>query len=108
MTSPVRVGVNLVWLVPGVVGGSEEYTTRLLQGLAERAPSDLHVTLFVLEPFARAHPELVAAFPTVSCRLDGRSKPRPSPELARFTLFGLANLVLARRWLLAPDGQIAS
>lgn len=76
MTSPVRVGVNLVWLVPGVVGGSEEYTTRLLQGLAERAPSDLHVTLFVLEPFARAHPELVAAFPTVSCRLDGRSKPR--------------------------------
>ncbi len=25
-----------------------------------------------------------------------------------FTLFGLANLVLARRWLLAPDGQIAS
>lgn len=24
------------------------------------------------------------------------------------TLFGLANLVLARRWLLAPDTQIAS
>jgi IS5 family transposase len=25
-----------------------------------------------------------------------------------FTLFALANLVLARRWLLAPDSQIAS
>ena len=25
-----------------------------------------------------------------------------------FTLFGLANLVLARRWLLAPDSRIAS
>jgi IS5 family transposase len=25
-----------------------------------------------------------------------------------FTLFGLANLVLARKWLLAPDGRIAS
>ena len=25
-----------------------------------------------------------------------------------FTLFGLANLVLARRWLLAPDSQVAS
>jgi IS5 family transposase len=25
-----------------------------------------------------------------------------------FTLFGLANLVLARRWLLTPDSQVAS
>ena len=25
-----------------------------------------------------------------------------------FTLFGLANLVLTRRWLLVPDGQVAS
>lgn len=25
-----------------------------------------------------------------------------------FTLFGLANLVLARKWLLAPDTQVAS
>ncbi|MFN8016815.1 MAG: glycosyltransferase [Acidimicrobiales bacterium] len=31
-----RVGVNLLWLVPGVVGGGE-YTTRLLRSLAERA-----------------------------------------------------------------------
>ena len=38
---PVRVGVNLLWLVPGVVGGSEEYTTRLLRGLAQSAPADL-------------------------------------------------------------------
>ncbi len=28
MTDPQRVGVNLLWLVPGVVGGSEEYTVR--------------------------------------------------------------------------------
>ena len=27
---PVRVGLNLLWLVPGEVGGSEEYTVRLL------------------------------------------------------------------------------
>ena len=33
-----RVGVNLLWLVPGVVGGSEEYTIRALLGLAEQAP----------------------------------------------------------------------
>ena len=37
MTRPVPIGVNLLWLVPGVVGGSEEYTTRLLVGIAGRA-----------------------------------------------------------------------
>lgn len=69
-----RVGVNLLWLVPGVVGGSEEYTTRLLRGLAEAPPTDLHLTLFALAPFAEAHPDLVAAYPTVATRIDGRRK----------------------------------
>lgn len=71
---PLRVGVNLLWLVPGVVGGSEEYTTRLLRGLAEDPPADLHLTLFALEPFAEAHPDLVAAYPTVTAGIDGRRK----------------------------------
>ncbi len=69
-----RVGVNLLWLVPGVVGGSEEYTTRALRALAEAAPADLRLTLFALAPFAEAHPDLVAAFPTVTSRLDGHRK----------------------------------
>lgn len=73
-TTPLRVGVNLLWLVPGVVGGSEEYTTRLLRGLAEDLPPDLHLTLFALRSFADAHPDLVAAYPTVTARLDGRRK----------------------------------
>jgi glycosyltransferase involved in cell wall biosynthesis len=71
----LRVGVNLLWLVPGVVGGSEEYTTRLLRGLAQDPPADLHVTLFALSSFAEAHPDLVAAYPTVTNRLDGSRKP---------------------------------
>ncbi len=70
----VRVGVNLLWLVPGVVGGSEEYTTRSLRALAELAPPDLRLTLFALAPFAEAHPDLVSAFPTVTTRLDGHRK----------------------------------
>ena len=73
---PLRVGVNLLWLVPAVVGGSEEYTTRLLRALAEAGPEDLHVTLFALAPFAEAHPDLVAAYPTVTVSIDGRSKGR--------------------------------
>ena len=69
-----QVGVNLLWLVPGVVGGSEEYTTRLLRALAEQAPPDLHLTLFALASFADAHPDLVASYPTVTAHLDGRNK----------------------------------
>jgi alpha-1,3-rhamnosyl/mannosyltransferase len=69
-----RVGVNLLWLVPGVVGGSEEYTTRLLRALADDGPADLHLTLFALAPFAEAHPDLVATYPTVTTRLDGRRR----------------------------------
>jgi glycosyltransferase involved in cell wall biosynthesis len=71
-----RVGVNLLWLVPGVVGGSEEYTTRLLRAVAERPDPDVVITLFTNARFAAAHADLVAAFPTVSAPVDGASKPR--------------------------------
>lgn len=71
----MRVGVNLLWLVPGVVGGSEEVTTALLLGLAEAAPADEDVTLFVLPSFVDAHPELTGRFRTVPVCLDGRHKP---------------------------------
>ena len=74
--TPTRVGVNLLWLVPGVVGGTEEYTTRLLRALNEAAPPDLAVTLFVLAPFVEAHPDLAEAFPTVVLGVDGRHKPQ--------------------------------
>ena len=85
-----RVGVNLLWLVPGVVGGSEEYTTRLLRGLAGSPPPDLHLTLFALAPFADAHPDLVAAYPTVSSRIDGHRKPERGqrPEKMAFAPAG--------------------
>ncbi|MFN2594923.1 MAG: glycosyltransferase family 4 protein [Actinomycetota bacterium] len=68
-----RIGINLLWLVPGVVGGSETYTTRLLQGLAERS-SELDYSLFALPQFAEAYPELVRTFKTFYAPLRGRSK----------------------------------
>lgn len=73
--SRLHVGVNLLWLVPGVVGGSEEYTTRALLALAERDDPDLRVTLFALSQFAEAHPDVAAAFPVISADLDGHRKP---------------------------------
>ncbi|MEY2405643.1 MAG: hypothetical protein QOG39_559 [Acidimicrobiaceae bacterium] len=71
---PLRVGVNLLWLVPGVVGGSEEYSTRLLAAFAEDRPDGIDLTLFVNRPFAETYPELVAAFPTYVCPVVERSK----------------------------------
>jgi glycosyltransferase involved in cell wall biosynthesis len=54
-----RVGVNLLWLVPGVVGGSESYATRLLARLCLR--DDVEVTAFVLPGFVTRYPALAEA-----------------------------------------------
>jgi glycosyltransferase involved in cell wall biosynthesis len=69
-----KVGINLLWMVPGVVGGSETYTTRTLRGLAERY-SDLDYTLFALPELATAYPDLARTFKTVYAPVSGRRKP---------------------------------
>ena len=71
---PLRVGVNLLWLVPGVVGGSEEYTVRLLMALAEHPADDVELVLFVNRSFTEEYPQIVAAFTTVVCPAIQRSK----------------------------------
>jgi len=70
-----KVGVNLLWLVPGVVGGSENYITRLLHALAREAPHDVDVELFALRQFPEVHPELAGRFRTVIAPIDGSNKP---------------------------------
>lgn len=73
---PLRVGVNLLWLVPGVVGGSEEYTTGLLRSMAEGDFRHIHLTLFTLPGFTSAHPELAARLDTVVAPVDGADRSR--------------------------------
>jgi glycosyltransferase involved in cell wall biosynthesis len=73
---PVRVGVNLLWLVPGEVGGSEEYTVRLLGALADLDLDDLEVTLYVNGRFGTAHAGLAERFRTVVAPVAGTSRPR--------------------------------
>ena len=72
----IKVGINLLWLVPGEVGGSEESTVATLLGLAALAAPDLEVVLFVSASFAAAYPEVVAAFPTRVWPGSGRSRAR--------------------------------
>lgn len=70
----LRVGVNLLWLVPNVVGGSEDYLVQSLLGLAQRQPEELDVRLYGLAALAEAHPDLAALFPLRTVRLQGRLK----------------------------------
>ena len=69
------IAVNLLWCVPGDVGGSEEYLVRQLLGLAE-AGSQLRPTLYVVDGFTRAHPHLAEVFPTVVASFDGAARAR--------------------------------
>lgn len=73
----MRIAVNLMWLRPGIVGGSEEYLVRQLLGLAELAPPDVErVTVFGLPALRHAHPELAARFEIVDAPVDGGSRGR--------------------------------
>lgn len=70
------IGINLLWLVPGSVGGSEESTVASLLALRDLDAPDLEIRLFALAAFADAHPDVVAAFPTQTWGRSERSRPR--------------------------------
>jgi alpha-1,3-rhamnosyl/mannosyltransferase len=68
------VGVNLLWLVPGVVGGTETYAVRLLRAIEAHGGRHEPV-LFALPAFPDAHPDLAAAFEVVVAPVSGRRRP---------------------------------
>lgn len=67
----MRIGVNLCWLVPGDVGGSEQAVTRALRAVLDHGASDVDIALFALDAFAAAHPDLVDACETHLMPLSG-------------------------------------
>lgn len=62
MTAPPssEVFLNLLWCIPGRVGGSEEYLVRQVRGLAE-LDSRWSLSAGVARGFSSAHPELASA-----------------------------------------------
>ena len=62
----VAVAVNLLWLAPGRVGGSEQYLVRQLSGLTD---ARFALTLYVQPTFPAAHPALAAQHRMVSAPL---------------------------------------
>ena len=71
-----RIAVNLLHVVPGEVGGSEEYAVRTLSAYARHGSPDLTPVLYVLAPFVAAHRPLCESFDTVVSPLDGANRAR--------------------------------
>ncbi len=71
MSPPLRVAVDLLWLRPGVVGGSETLLVGQLEALARHAADAVDPVLFALPAFPGAHPDLAAALRTVTARISG-------------------------------------
>ena len=75
MTATRRsVAVNLLWCVPGDVGGSEQYLVRQLAGLAAQ-PNEFDLTLYCVPRFVDAHPELADRARVVAAPISGASRP---------------------------------
>jgi len=73
--SRLRVGLNLLFLKPAKVGGTEEYVGRIIRSLETEAVDDVELTLFVNRRFRIAHPALAAGHPTVVAPISGDSPP---------------------------------
>src|SRR5262245_33280251 len=69
-----RIAMNLLWLIPGEVGGGEEYIVRLLEAFAELSPRDLELALVVNQAMSRAYPDLLKLFPTEVAPVGGSGR----------------------------------
>ncbi len=79
------IGLNLTWLVPGVVGGSEEYSIRLLAGVGRLAESKAALRIYGRQDLFERYPELTDPFLPVV--MPGRRISRPQ------------RIALERTWL---------
>lgn len=67
------IGVNLLWCLPGDVGGSEQYLVRQLAGAMQVDPS-VDLTLFTTRAFQERHGELLAGARFVRSPVDGHRR----------------------------------
>jgi len=70
-----RVVVNLCWMVPGSVGGSEEYATRLLNAVARQIPAHIMVELVAMAGLSEIHPSLAKSFTNQCAPISGSNRP---------------------------------
>ena len=68
--------VNMLWCIPGAVGGSEEYLVRQLLGLAEQPGDPWRPTVVAARGLPAAHPELAAVADLVEPEFESRGRVR--------------------------------
>ena len=71
-----RLAVNLLSMVPGDVGGAEEYAVRTLTAYGRHGPSDLRPVVYLSRAALDAHPDLGETFDVDVHSGDGSSRPR--------------------------------
>lgn len=75
---PLHIGVNLLWCLPGAVGGSEQYLVRQLAGLLEVATDHesppVRLTLFATRAFREAHAGTLVGGTFVDAPHDGHRR----------------------------------
>jgi glycosyltransferase involved in cell wall biosynthesis len=76
MTGEPTVLVNMLWCVPGGVGGSEEYLVRQLLGLAEQPEPRWRTTVAAARGLVAAHPELAAVARMVEPEFESHGRGR--------------------------------
>ena len=74
--SSPSVLVNMLWCVPGGVGGSEEYLVRQLLGLAEQPEPRWRTTVAAARGLSDAHPELAAVARIVEPEFESHGRAR--------------------------------
>ncbi len=75
---PLHIGVNLLWCLPGAVGGSEQYLVRQLAGLlqltGDEASPPVRLTLFVTSAFRELHAATLDGCTFVDAPHDGHRR----------------------------------
>jgi glycosyltransferase involved in cell wall biosynthesis len=69
----MKIAANLMWCVPGDVGGSEQYLVRQLAGALGARPS-LDLTVFAPAAFVGRYTDLLAGARLVAAPVDGRRR----------------------------------
>ena len=74
MATKARIAVNLLHIVPGNVGGSEEYSVETLRAFAESGTKEIEPVIHASEAFFNEYPDLRESFETEIYKLEGRKR----------------------------------
>ena len=74
MATKARIAVNFLHVLPGKVGGSEEYCVEILRAFAESRTKEIEPVIHASEAFFDQYPDLSESFETEIYRFDGSNK----------------------------------